>query len=268
MALTIQERIKDLRVEHDLTLKELAKQTGLSSSSLGSYEADDTKDISHYALIKLAKFYGVTADYLLGLTETKRHPNAELADLRLSDNMIDVLKEGRVDTALLGELVAHKDFMKLLADINVYVNGLAAMQVHNLNAWVEAVRAKIIEEYQPGEQDMDILLSDTILLRERDYFISRVHEDIDTIMEDIRETHRGRSESGPEHSAIAELRQNLEDVANFKGSHAEAWLMMYCKQTKTQYHKLTEEEKFWLMRIAQKSKLAKSYVSQRGKKQR
>ena len=85
MALTIQERIKDLRVEHDLTLKELGEQTGLSSSSLGSYETDDTKDISHYALIKLAKFYGVTTDYLLGLTEIKRHPNAELADLRLSD---------------------------------------------------------------------------------------------------------------------------------------------------------------------------------------
>ena len=70
MSLTIQERIKDLRVERGLTLKELAEQTGLSSSALGSYEADDTKDISHYALIRLAKFYGVTADYLLGLTET------------------------------------------------------------------------------------------------------------------------------------------------------------------------------------------------------
>ena len=43
----------------------------------------------------------------------KGHPNAYLADLRLSDGMIDVLKEGRVDTALLGELVTHPDFMKL-----------------------------------------------------------------------------------------------------------------------------------------------------------
>lgn len=102
MYLTIQERLKDLRVERELTLKELAEQTGLSSSALGSYESDDTKDISHYALIKLAKFYGVTADYLLGLSEMKSHPNADLADLRLSDGMIDVLKEGRVDTALLG----------------------------------------------------------------------------------------------------------------------------------------------------------------------
>ena len=34
--------------------------------------------LSHYALIKLAQFYGVTADYLLGLSEMKRHPNTVL----------------------------------------------------------------------------------------------------------------------------------------------------------------------------------------------
>ena len=66
MALSIQERLKDLRVERGLTLEQLAEQTHLSKSALGSYEADEYKDISHYALIKLAKFYGVTADYLLG----------------------------------------------------------------------------------------------------------------------------------------------------------------------------------------------------------
>ena len=134
MALTIQERLKDLRVERGLTLEQLAEQTQLSKSALGSYEADDFKDISHYALIKLAKFYGVTADYLLGLTETKSHPNADLADLRLSDEMIDLLKSGRIDTALLCELAAHPDFVKLLADIQIYVEGIAATQIQNLNA--------------------------------------------------------------------------------------------------------------------------------------
>ena len=126
MALTIQERLKDLRVERGLTLEQLAEQTQLSKSALGSYEADEYKDISHYALIKLAKFYGVTADYLLGLTETKNHSNADLADLRLSDDMSDLLKSGRIDTALLCELAAHPDFMKLLADIQIYVEGIAA----------------------------------------------------------------------------------------------------------------------------------------------
>ena len=110
MALTIQERLKDLRVERGLTLEQLAEQTDLSKSALGSYEADEYKVISHYALIKLAKFYGVTADYLLGLTETKNHPNADLADLRLSDDMIELLKSGLEDNSLLFELTAHPDF--------------------------------------------------------------------------------------------------------------------------------------------------------------
>ena len=259
MSLTIQERIKDLRVEHGLTLKELAEQTGLSSSALGSYEADDTKDISHYALVKLAKFYGVTADYLLGLTETKRHPNADLADLRLSDAMIDILKEGRG---------AHPDFTKLLDDISIYVNGIAAMQIQNLNAWVDVARAEIVEKYQPEENDRTTYLLQAAHVDEGEYFTSRVHRDIDSIMEDMRETHRGQSDSAPESSAVEELKRDLEEVACFNGSKLEQLIMLFCKQTKLRYNKLTEEEKQWLARIAQKSELLKSSVPQRGKKRK
>ena len=74
MELSIQERLKDLRVERGLTLEQLAEQTHLSKSALGSYEAEDFKDISHYALIKLAKFYEVTVDYLLGRVSNKKSP--------------------------------------------------------------------------------------------------------------------------------------------------------------------------------------------------
>ena len=38
MELSIQERLKDLRVERGLTLEQLAEQTHLSKSALGSYE--------------------------------------------------------------------------------------------------------------------------------------------------------------------------------------------------------------------------------------
>ena len=104
--------MKDLRVKRDLTLE----QTHPSKSALGSYEADDFKDIGHYAFIKTAKFYGVTSDYLLGLSETKNHPNADLAGLRLSDDMIELLKSGRVDNSLLCELATYPDFPRLMAD--------------------------------------------------------------------------------------------------------------------------------------------------------
>jgi len=268
MALSIQERIKDLRVERGLKLKDLEAETGLSSSALGSYETNDTKDISHTAIIKLAKFYGVTADYLLALTETKHHPNAELADLRLSDDMIDVLREGRVDTALLSELVVHPDFVKLMADIQIYVEGIAAMQIQNLNAWVDVARAEIVEMYQPGEDDGTTYLLQAAHVDEGEYFTSKVHRDIDAIMVNMREAHRGRSDSAPENSAAEELKRDLEEVARFNGSKLEQLIMLFCKQTKLRYNKLTGEEKQWLARIAQKSELLKSSISQRGKKRK
>lgn len=102
---------------------------------------------------------------------------------------------------------------------------------------------------------------------EGEYFTSRVHRDIDAIMEDMRETHRGRSDSAPENSVAEELKKDLKEVAHFNGSKLEQLIMLFCKQTKLRYNKLTEEEKQWLTRIVQKSELLKGSVSQRGKKQ-
>ena len=56
MELSIQKCLKDLRVERGLTLEQLAEQTHLSKSALGSYEADDFKDISTIPLSSWRNF--------------------------------------------------------------------------------------------------------------------------------------------------------------------------------------------------------------------
>ena len=84
--LTIPERLKDLRVvDKHLTLEQLAEQTGLSKSALGKYETDDYKDISPFAIATLADFYGVSTDYLMGLTENKNHPDDRYGNLYRPD---------------------------------------------------------------------------------------------------------------------------------------------------------------------------------------
>lgn len=266
--LTIQERLKDLRVERKLTLEQLAEQTGLSKAALGNYEANDTKDISHYAIIKLARFYGVTADYLLGLSEMKNHPNAELDDLHLSDEVIELLRDGQINTPLLCELVMHKEFVKLLADIEIYVNGMATSQIQNLNAWVDVARAEIMEKYQPGEHDSTTAMLKAMHIQEGEYFSQRVHDDIDSIVIGLKAGHADRVCGTPKISVAAELKEALDEAANFKGSRLEQLIMLFCKQTKLKYSKLTAEERQWLVRIARKSELAKMYVSQRGKASR
>lgn len=100
MELSIQELLKDLRVERSLTL-DLWRKSISPSLRQAAMRGDKFKDISHQAIIQLEKFYEVSVDYLLGRSETKYYTNADLADLHLSDDMIEFLKSGMVDNALL-----------------------------------------------------------------------------------------------------------------------------------------------------------------------
>ena len=96
MELSIQERLKDLRVERGLTLEQLEEQVNLSKSALGSYEAEDFKDISHYALIKLAKFYGVTA----AMFQTMQDALAEQKQEPLSMDNVTAMIAGQIGQLL------------------------------------------------------------------------------------------------------------------------------------------------------------------------
>ena len=61
-------RMRDLREDSDLTQKEIAEILGTSQTMYARYERGANEmPIRH--LIKLCRFYGVTSDYLLGLSE-------------------------------------------------------------------------------------------------------------------------------------------------------------------------------------------------------
>ena len=61
-------RIRQLREDRDLRQIDVAEKTGIDQRTLSNYETGKTNPDS-YAIIKLSQFYGVTCDYLLGVTE-------------------------------------------------------------------------------------------------------------------------------------------------------------------------------------------------------
>lgn len=65
------QRIRDLREDHDLTQRQLAEALHCSQQVYSNYELGQ-RDIPTDVLIKLAKFYTVTTDYLLGLSNKKK----------------------------------------------------------------------------------------------------------------------------------------------------------------------------------------------------
>lgn len=66
-------RIRDLREDKDLNQQDLAKLLSVSQATYSRYESG-TLDIPTSALIKLADFYHVSVDYLLGRTNKKHDP--------------------------------------------------------------------------------------------------------------------------------------------------------------------------------------------------
>lgn len=64
-------RIRELREDHDLMQKDLAAVLKCSQVCYSHYE-NGRRDIPSEVLIALAKFYGVTTDYILGLSDSQK----------------------------------------------------------------------------------------------------------------------------------------------------------------------------------------------------
>ena len=62
------ERLKALRIEQNIGQNLLAKELQISNASI-SYWENGKQEPSAQAIFKLADYFGVSADYLLGLTD-------------------------------------------------------------------------------------------------------------------------------------------------------------------------------------------------------
>ena len=85
-------RIRDLREDRDLRQIDVANAVGIDQQTISNYETERTRPDSE-ALIRLAAYFGVSIDYLVGRTDTEtlnraaldqalEHIEAELAALR------------------------------------------------------------------------------------------------------------------------------------------------------------------------------------------
>ena len=98
--LTLGEKLKDLRVAKKLKLADVEAATGISTSTLGRLENttgqnNDDIRVGYQDIEVLARFYGVSADFLFGLTDNdKEHREYAIDALRLSGAAIDILKDG------------------------------------------------------------------------------------------------------------------------------------------------------------------------------
>ena len=86
-------RIRDLREDLDLRQIDVAKATGIDQKTLSNYETGKTNPDS-YALIKLADFFHVSIDYLVGRLNIDVKDNDEIIKrLSVIQNEIESIKK-------------------------------------------------------------------------------------------------------------------------------------------------------------------------------
>ena len=270
VALTIPERLKDLRTEKGVNQDAVAAAVDVSSSAVSGYENIEDKDISHRAIIALAKYYGVTADYLLGLTEIKNRPNAELHELHLDDKTIDLLKSGCINNRLLCEMANHKAFTQFMADIVVYIDRLIEIPFQTLDAIMDAARKAVIREVHPDKDDVYLRTLELAQGQEDEYIRRVIHDDLDRIIRDLRREHK-KDRTTADEKANAEtdqVIQHLKDAATVlnNGEKDEATVRVLCQTLEIPYDEMTEDEFTGVIKWLNRSPLLmKAAVSLRGK---
>ena len=176
------------------------------------------------------------------------------------------LKSGRLDNSLLCELATHSDFPRLMAELEIYVNGVATKQIQGANAIVDAMSATIMKRHNPGLTDPQLRQLITAHIDEDSFCRYVIQQDINKIALDLREAHKDDFFSVPEDNPLKGFLQAADEAASEDGDPEQASLAFICKRLKLNLKKLSEDEKKWLKKIAEKSDLLKNPNPQRGRK--
>lgn len=134
-------RIKSERRKLNLSQQELGERLGYFKKDTISLWENGKRAVPLEVLVKLAKEFNVSTDYLLGNTESKQVENTEISrKLGLNDTSINILEKFVADdvfqkdilygdlynyqdySLIVNNMISDKNFIKLIFYIRAYIN--------------------------------------------------------------------------------------------------------------------------------------------------
>lgn len=193
MKLSVNERIKDLRIDHmKMKQKEFSQELNIPQTTYADYEQDGTY-VPVEVIIKIAKFCQVSTDYIVGLSDTMNPINIDINSLHLNDKAIKTLQENNFNSIILSELISDSNFKDFLRDLEIYVDGYVEEGLHQYNTYMDYNRY-IIEKNVNGmtkeEIETDLKSFDTMRMAQKDYYMYIFAKDIIPIADNIKEKYK------------------------------------------------------------------------------
>ena len=137
---TFRERLKETRKAKRISRNKVADYLGINPATYGRIEKGDIQTINSDYLIKLSELFGVTTDYLLGLSNVPERTYYDVERLGLSVNAAKNLLSGKADGRVMNELLLNKKFLtatRLMADyftlsVTNYIQAKSELLAFNL----------------------------------------------------------------------------------------------------------------------------------------
>ena len=140
------QRIQDLIKNRKITQAELAERVGLSSSTLSRYLQGRTENLGDGFIIRIAKYFDVSTDFLLGETDIPERKNYDIEELGLSAETAKLLYTGKVDASVLNQLVEHPRFPQLLLLLARYRDETMIAGINAMNQILTFMRSLTLDQ--------------------------------------------------------------------------------------------------------------------------
>ena len=127
-------RLADLMKEHNISQPELAKEIGCSKSTISRFISGAKGTLTHEQVLKIARLFNVSTDFLLGETNIPDRKNYDIAELGLSVEAAKNLYTGRVNTEVVNLLLENARFAELTYRISQYFDDTFASGIAAQNA--------------------------------------------------------------------------------------------------------------------------------------
>lgn len=119
---TIRDRLQDLMKSHKVSQAELATRIGCSESMLSRFISGKTDKLGDESIIRIARVFNVSTDFLLGEVDVPDRVNYDISELGLSVQAARNLYSHQVNPQVVNALLENPEFANTTNLISGYLN--------------------------------------------------------------------------------------------------------------------------------------------------
>ena len=205
---TPNELIGDLRRNMGISQQELSRRIGIPTSQISRLESGRIKNISSDILVKLAKEFKVSTDYILGLSTIRNRKNHDISELGLSDGAVTPLLKGKIDAQTLNRLLEHRNFPNLIKLIKIYFEDTLVAGIRGRNEIIDMAVMSLVDF---KKDDINLLKSQK--LGDHEAEIEKIKSHFLMILRDIKKDMESGESTGETATAdmIRKIQAELAD---------------------------------------------------------